>query len=148
MVFRYRTVETFLAYGTPLSICDIFRPLFERAGVSLSSSKNLGAFISRIEAAESTLLNRELSEQYLAIAFDGTFRLGEAINTTGRWRSHDFRIRLRLLDFATLAVHADQVSCSPSTCARMHIFALHIISPTSTHLTLACPWLRSGWLPT
>ena len=29
MVFRYRVTETFLASGTPLSVCDVFRPLLQ-----------------------------------------------------------------------------------------------------------------------
>ena len=113
MVFRYRTVEAFLASGTPLTVCDIFRPLLERVGITLTNSSHLRVFIPKIEAAEMTLLNREILEQYISISFDGTFRLGEAINITGRWCSTDFHLCLRLLDFSTLAVHADKVGHPP-----------------------------------
>ena len=50
---------------------------------------------------------REVDDQYVGIAFDGTTRLGEAINTTGRWCTKDFCIRMRLLDFTTLKQHVD-----------------------------------------
>ena len=72
---------------------------------ALTDSQNLGIFIPKIEKAESTLLNSELRDQYVGIAFDGTTRLGEAINITGRWCSSDFRLVKRLLDITTLEQH-------------------------------------------
>jgi hypothetical protein len=103
MLYRYRVVETFLYSGVPLSKTDAFRPLLERAGVTLTGSQHLQAFLPKIESEEIELLIKELFEQYIAIAFDGTTRLGEALNITGRWCSADFYLRLRLLDFTTLA---------------------------------------------
>ena len=47
--------------------------------------------------------------QYVGIGFDGTTRLGEAINTTGRWCTKDFKIVQRLLDFTTTEKHVDNV---------------------------------------
>ena len=108
MVFRYRTVEAFLSSGTPLSVCDIFRPLLERSGIALTAREHLTLYIPKIESAEIELVIKELFEQYIALAFDGTTRLGEAVNITGRWCSADFYLRLRLLDFTTLAK-----SCCP-----------------------------------
>ena len=113
MVFRYRTVETFLASGTPLSVCDIFRPLLQRAGFALTEHRNLKVFIPRIEEHQIQLLKSELSEQYISVAFDGTTRLGEAINVVGRWCSSNFEIVNRLLDFTTLEKHVNAVGlCS------------------------------------
>ena len=108
-VFRYRTTEAFLASGTPLSVCDMFRPLLQRAGFSLTAATHLTVFIPKIEAVEMNLLISELADQYVGIAFDGTTRLGEAVNTTGRWCPADFHLRKRLLDFTTLETHMNNV---------------------------------------
>jgi hypothetical protein len=107
MIFRYRTVETFISAGVSLKICDVFRPLLQRAGFTLTHSSHLAIYIPKIEAAEMKLLNSEIKEMYVAIAFDGTSRLGEAINITGRWCSLDFRLVQRLIDFYTVAAHVN-----------------------------------------
>ena len=103
MVYRYRVVETFLFAGVPLEKTDVFRPLLERAGTALTMSQHLRVFIPKIESEEIERLLKELFEQYIALAFDGTTRLGEAVNITARWCSIDFHIGLRLIDFTTLA---------------------------------------------
>ena len=46
--------------------------------------------------------NGELLDEYIGVAFDGTTRLGEAINTTARWCPKDLKIKMRLIDFTTL----------------------------------------------
>lgn len=116
LVFRYRTTETFLASGTPLSVCDIFRPLLQRAGFALTSSSHLQAFIPKIELEQIELMKSELAGQYITISFDGTARLGEAINVTARWCTSHFTLVTRLLDFTTLQKHCDAVGlCSHIT---------------------------------
>jgi hypothetical protein len=131
MVFRYRTTETFLASGTPLSVCDVFRPLLERAGFSLPGSEHLGVYIPKIEDAEDKLLNSELEGEYISASFDGTTRLGEALNITGRWCTRQFHLRLRLLDFTTLAKHVDNRALATHCCdvlqRRRSIPATHIV---------------------
>jgi hypothetical protein len=107
MAFRYRTTEAFLASGTPLARCDVFRPLLQRTGLSLTSATHLAVYIPKIEEAECTLLTNELHDQYVGISFDGTTRLGEAINTTARWCSLNFELEKRLIDFSTMEKHLD-----------------------------------------
>ena len=107
MVFRYRTTETFLASGTPLAVCDMFRPLLQRAGFALTSHTNLKVFIPQIEGKQIDLMKLELDGQYICIQFDGTTRLGEAINVVGKWCTSDFQLIKRLLDFTTLEKHVD-----------------------------------------
>ena len=105
MAFRYRTTETFLASGVPLAKCDIFRPLLQRSGFALTDSSHLKCYIPKIEKAELLLLTQELDDQWVGISFDGTTRLGEAINTTARWCSEVFDLQLRLIDFSTMEKH-------------------------------------------
>ena len=62
------------------------------------SASHLKIFIPKIEKAELDLLVSELKDQYIGIAFDGTSRLGEAINVTARWCSADFEIVMRFED--------------------------------------------------
>jgi hypothetical protein len=45
--------------------------------------------------------------KYMGIAFDGTSRLGEAINVCVRYISDDFHIEYRLVMFATTAKHVN-----------------------------------------
>ena len=105
LVFRFRTLEAFLKAGIAPSVIDMLRPLLQRSGIALTDSSHLRSLIPRVEESECKLLNSELVDQYVGIAFDGTTRLGEAINVTGRWTSKDFRIVKRLLDITTLEQH-------------------------------------------
>jgi hypothetical protein len=88
---------------------DHHRNLLLRSDKSLPESPNLKRFIPQIEKAEFELLNCEVTGEYVGIAFDGTTRLGEAINTTGRWCDSNFDLQMRLLDFHTLKTHVDNV---------------------------------------
>ena len=105
LVFRFRTMEAFLKAGVAPSVIDMLRPLLQRSGIALTASENLRLFIPKVEKAEIDLLISELRDQYVGIAFDGTTRLGEAINITGRWCSSEFRLVKRLLDITTLEQH-------------------------------------------
>ena len=105
MVFRYRTTESFLGAGIALNVCDIMRPLLERGGIALTDSSHLKVYVPKIEKAELELLNKELAEQYVGVAFDGTTRLGEAINTCARWCDSTFELQRRLIDFTTMEKH-------------------------------------------
>jgi hypothetical protein len=115
VVFRYRVVETILPSGTPLTVVDMFRPLLQRAGFALTDSAHLQVYIPRIEEKEDTKINVEIAGQYLSIAFDGTTRLGEAINIVARFCSESFELKKRLLDFHTLAKHANAVQLAAHT---------------------------------
>ena len=63
-------------------------------------------YIPKILDDEFCRLRGELDGEYIGVAFDGTTRLGEAINVTARWCSEDFRLQTRLIDFETLKHHA------------------------------------------
>jgi hypothetical protein len=107
-LYRYRCVETFIGTGTPLDRVNKFRPLLERAGVSLTDGSHLaGTYIPRIDARENGLLSVEMRDSYMGIHFDGTTRLGEAICMTGRKCSREFELNTRLLAFVTTEKHTN-----------------------------------------
>lgn len=90
MLFRYRVSESFLRNGLPLSKVDGMRTLLQRSGYSLTNSSHLRAFIPKIEKDEVSLLAKELHGQSISTAFDGTTRLGEAVNMVNRWCTAGF----------------------------------------------------------
>ena len=132
MVFRYRVVETFLSEGVPLAKVNGFRPLLQRSGYALTSRQHLMPMIPKIEAAELKLVGSESREEYISVSFDGTTRLGEAINVTGRWCSSDFKLVKRLLDFTTLAAHVNNQQLAAHINdvlgTRLHIPAMSLVA--------------------
>ena len=108
-LMRYRITETFLATGTPLSRADKFRTLLERAGVASTASKNLQQYIPKIEEHEAKLLVDELRGQYTGFSFDGTTRLGEAVNIIARFCTKDFKLVHRLVGMVTTKLHLNNV---------------------------------------
>ena len=106
-VYRMLVVQAFLAAGIPLSKVDELRGLLERYGHPLTAAANLRQLVPKVEAREIETVMQDVDGQYLSLAFDGTTRLGEAVNVVGRFCSSDFVITRRLLRFVTLARHAD-----------------------------------------
>lgn len=107
-LYRYRVVETFMGSGTPMDRTDIFKPLLQRAGYSLTSRQHMSTtYVPRINERENALLKGDFSGAYVGIHFDGTTRLGEAIAMTGRVCSPEFELRTRLLAFVTTAKHTN-----------------------------------------
>lgn len=106
--YRWRVVETFLYAGIPMSKVDDCRSLLERQGTSLVCQSNLKAtFIPLISDREIKRLKEEIKGQACSLIFDGTTRLGEAINFILRWTSADFKIEQRLVRFVTAAKHVN-----------------------------------------
>ena len=56
---------------------------------------------------EMARLLAELDGQRYSLAFDGTTRLGEALNVVARFCTEQFVLEQRLVRFVTLAQHAD-----------------------------------------
>ena len=85
-LFRLRCVECFMGTGTPLARLDKFRALLEREGHSLTSATTMSAmYVPKIHLHERELLIKEMLGELISISFDGTTRLGEAINVISRW---------------------------------------------------------------
>ena len=94
--------------GVPYAKINMIRQLLEREGHALSSAAHLGElFIPQITDREIKRCVKELFEEHFAIIFDGTTRLGEAVNIVTRSITDDFRIRMRLVGFETAKVHMD-----------------------------------------
>lgn len=105
-VYRYRVVEAMLASGIALNKLNSLRPLLERSGVCLSDRSHLSSFVPRILERERALLEEELKDQLISFIFDGTTRLGEAVNVIYRFCPPDFsQIMMRLVNFTTLESH-------------------------------------------
>lgn len=106
-LFRYMVVKTFLISGTPLNRLKWFRPLMEQlAGdKNLTDCSHMATYIPHVEKHEVEILKNEIGGKFLGISFDGTSRVGEAINLVGRFCNSDFNLQYRLLQFKTAQHH-------------------------------------------
>lgn len=105
-IYRYRVVESMLGNGIAMARVTGLRPLLERGGMSLTDSAHLGSMIPRIHEREIDLVTQEIVGQYVTLIFDGTTRLGEAVNVVYRFCPADFSgITQRLVDFTTMEKH-------------------------------------------
>ena len=106
-VYRLQVVQAFMCAGIPLQKVDMLRPLLERAGFALTGANHLTELIPKVEAIELGRLVAELDGQRCSLAFDGTTRLGSAVNIVARFCTEQFHVQQRLVRFITLAKHAD-----------------------------------------
>ena len=107
-VYRWRVMESMLFAGVPYAKIGMLRHLLEREGHPLTSTSHMAAlYIPLIEEREIKRVVKELSGENFAVIFDGTTRLGEAVNVVTRSITEDFRIRMRLVAFKTAKVHMD-----------------------------------------
>ena len=105
-VYRWTVMETMMYAGIPYAKVDMLRHLLEREGHALTSSGELAQlYIPQIEEREIKRVVKELLDQHFSLIFDGTTRLGEAINMVTRSITADFQIRMRLVAFKTTKVH-------------------------------------------
>ena len=105
MLYRFRIVETFLANGIALEKMNGCRTVLQRAGYSLTAATHLKPFIPKIEEREMKTVLAEMEGQFVSSAFDGTTRLGEAMNMVNRWCTADFKLVKRLTMFKTVLKH-------------------------------------------
>ena len=107
-VYRWTVMETMMYAGVPYAKIDMLRQLLEREGHALSAATHLGQlYIPQINDREIKRCVKELLGEYFAVIFDGTTRLGEAVNIVTRSITDDFYIRMRLVAFETARVHMD-----------------------------------------
>eukprot|EP00117_Sycon_ciliatum_P005069 scpid76960/ scgid9165/ len=97
-------VEAFLKAGIPLSKVDYLRPLLESGYGRLTYSTHMAQLIPFLHCKEEDELKKEISgAPYVAVIFDGTSRLGEALAVVLRYVDADFKIHQRLVRFHVLA---------------------------------------------
>ena len=79
-VFRVRVVSTFLKAGVPLNKIYEFRDILEEGGgYRLAGRRPMSDFIPFILSEEKRRLREEMNGKDVAVIFDGTSRLGEAL---------------------------------------------------------------------
>ena len=100
--FRVEVVESFLREGIALAKLDGLRPLLEKNNYSLCSSSHMKEYIPMILEEEKLRLKKLISKKPIAIIFDGTTRLGEAIAVVVRLLD-DWTIRQVLVRLHTVA---------------------------------------------
>ena len=105
-LYRYRVVESFLGTGIPISKAVGLRPLLERANIELTDRSHLSQFIPKVLDRELIRVREEIQGQKIGFTFDGTTRIGEAVNVVYRWCPADFsKIEHRLVNFTTMETH-------------------------------------------
>lgn len=104
IVRRANVVEAFLKAGIPLSKVDYLRPLLEAGYGRLTYSTHMAQLIPFLLSKEVDELRKEISgAAHVAVVFDGSSRLGEALAVILRYVDADFRIHQRLVCFHVLA---------------------------------------------
>ena len=102
-VFRVKVVSTFLKAGVPLNKIDTFRDLLEEGGYRLAGRHPMSDLIPFILSEEKRSLRDEINGKDVAVIFDGTSRLGEALVVVIRfmdfdsWSPQQRLVRLQLL---------------------------------------------------
>lgn len=100
-MYRLKVVEQFLGVGIPLVKVDSLRGLLEEGAVKLTHSSHLADYIPVILQEHKKQIRSEIDCQDVAIIFDGTTRLGEAIAVVLRfftgWKIQQRLVRISLL---------------------------------------------------
>ena len=103
-VFRVIVVSTFLKAGVPLNKIYEFRDILEEGGgYRLAGRRPMSDFIPFILSKEKGRLREEMNGKDVAVIFDGTSRLGEALVVVLRfmdlesWSPQQRLVRLQLL---------------------------------------------------
>ena len=102
-VYRVRVVTAFLKAGVPLNKLDNFRDLLEDGGYRLTSSTHMRQLIPFALKEEEEGIKAEISGSKIAVIFDGTTRLGEALAIVVRFISNEWQIQQRLVRLQLLA---------------------------------------------
>ena len=94
-VFRVKVLETFLKAGVPLHKMDDFHELLEEGGYRLTSAPYMRQLIPFVKKEEEEKIKDEISGTNVAVIFDGTTRLGEALAIVIRFVTADWEIKQR-----------------------------------------------------
>ena len=101
-VYRVKVVEQFLRAGIALVKVDSLRGLLEEGALKLTHSSHLADYVPVIQGEEKKWIRSEIDGQDVAIIFDGTTRLGEALAVVLRFFS-GWKIQQRLVRISLLA---------------------------------------------
>ena len=93
-VYRVKVLRTFIKAGIPINKIDDFRDLLEDYAFHLAGRKSMSDLIPFILSEEKKQLKAEIDGVPVAVIFNGTSRLGEAL-----------AVILRFVDRSTLKIH-------------------------------------------
>ena len=93
-MYRVKVLHTFIKAGVPINKIDDFRDLLEEYAFRLAGRKPMSDLIPFILSEEKKQLKAEIDGVPVAVIFDGTLRLGEAL-----------AVILRFVDRSTLKSH-------------------------------------------
>lgn len=92
-IYRVKVVSAFLKAGVPLSKVDSFRDIFEEHSFSLCDSSKLRQLIPFILDKEIQDIKRAIEGKSVAVIFDGTTHVCEAMVVVLRYVDDDWKIK-------------------------------------------------------
>ena len=98
-----KVVSTFLKAGVPLGIIQKFRELLEENATRLTNKHGMYDYLPFILSEEENRICTEIDGRYVAVIFDGTSRVGEALAIILRFVDSDWCIQQRLVRVSVLA---------------------------------------------
>lgn len=78
-MYHTKVVESFLKAGIPLAKVDSMRELLEESSLRLTHSSHLSDYIPVVHKRENLEIREKIQGEDVAVTFDGTTRLGEAL---------------------------------------------------------------------
>ena len=107
-VYRVKVVTAFLRAGIPLSKLDSFRDILEENAYRLTNRRHMFDLVPFILKEEEKRISSEIQGKPVAVIFDGTTRLGEAMAIVLRFVDDNFSpkqylIRMQMLSKSMVA---------------------------------------------
>eukprot|EP00117_Sycon_ciliatum_P014757 scpid83935/ scgid14881/ len=101
--YRLNVVRTLMKEAMPLKKADGLPDLLEKDGLRLTTSSHLTEFIPVVLSEEQDTFKKKIAGRDVALIFDGTTRLGEAIAIVLRYVGDDWKIQQRLVRLQTVS---------------------------------------------
>ena len=102
-IYRVKVVRSFLRAAVPLNKLVCFRDLLEENAYRLSDRHYMSDLVPFILKEEQCRIKEEIADRQVAVIFDGTSRLGEALAIVLRFVSDDWILEQRLVRMQLLA---------------------------------------------
>ena len=102
-VYRVKVLKAFLKAGTPLNKLNCFRGILEENAFRLTDRSHMANLLPFILNEEQDRMKQEILGRDIAVIFDGTTRLGEAMVILIRYVADDWSLVQRMLQVRLLA---------------------------------------------
>ena len=96
-MYRLKVLKTFLRAAVPLTKLNAFRDLLEESMFRLTDRSHMSDLVPLVVTQEIADIKSEISGKPVAVIFDGTTRLGEAMAIVVRFSDSSFVIQQRLI---------------------------------------------------